>query len=55
MFILKFCGKDIGSGTDVWKFSDDVRTGEMSLQSFIEAEACMSRSAGRFYLFSLFM
>eukprot|EP00026_Physarum_polycephalum_P005049 Phypoly_transcript_05075.p1 GENE.Phypoly_transcript_05075~~Phypoly_transcript_05075.p1 ORF type:complete len:598 (+),score=76.88 Phypoly_transcript_05075:134-1927(+) len=42
----KFCGKDIGSGTDVWKFSDDVRTGAMSLQSFIDAEACMSRSHG---------
>lgn len=30
----------------MWKFSDDVRTGDMSLRSFINAEACMSRSAG---------
>jgi dihydroxy-acid dehydratase len=42
----KFQGKDIGSGTDVWKFADDFRTGKMSAEDFEEAEACMSRSAG---------
>jgi len=42
----KFRGKDIGSGTDVWKFAEDVRAGTMSLEEFAEAEACMSRSAG---------
>ena len=26
----KFRGKDIGSGTDVWKFSEAVRAGEMT-------------------------
>ncbi len=42
----KFRGQDIGSGTDVWRFSEEVRAGAMSLQEFGEAEACMSRSAG---------
>lgn len=42
----KFRGEDIGSGTNVWKFSEEVRSGAMSLCDFQEAEACMSRSAG---------
>jgi dihydroxy-acid dehydratase len=42
----KFCGKDIGSGTDVWRFSEDVRAGRMSLESFMEAQTGMSRSTG---------
>ena len=42
----KFRGRDVGSGTDVWRFSDDLRTGKMSLEDFLDAEACISRSAG---------
>jgi dihydroxy-acid dehydratase len=42
----EFRGKAIGSGTDVWKFSDDVRAGRMSVEEYQEAEACMSRSDG---------
>ncbi|HKQ30223.1 MAG TPA: dihydroxy-acid dehydratase, partial [Burkholderiales bacterium] len=42
----KYRGEDIGSGTHVWKFSEDVRAGKMSIESFSEAESCMSRSAG---------
>ncbi len=42
----KYHGQDIGSGTDLWRFSEDVRAGSMSLQEFAEAEGCMSRSAG---------
>ncbi len=42
----RFQGKAIGSGTDVWKFADDFRTGKMSAEDFEEAESCMSRSAG---------
>jgi dihydroxy-acid dehydratase len=42
----KFRGQDIGSGTDVWKFSEDVRCGAMTMCEFQEAESCMSRSAG---------
>jgi len=39
-------GKPIGSGTDVWKFSEDLRAGRMSLSDFKQAESCMSRSTG---------
>jgi dihydroxy-acid dehydratase len=42
----KFQGHDIGSGTDVWRFSEAVRAGEMSLADFMSAESGMSRSAG---------
>ncbi|ASG24726.1 IlvD/Edd family dehydratase [Nitrospirillum viridazoti] len=42
----KYRGKDIGSGTDVWKFSEAVRAGEMTLKDFMGAEAGMSRSPG---------
>ena len=42
----KWQGKDIGSGTDVWKFSEAVRAGEMSLSEFMAAESGMSRSKG---------
>ncbi len=42
----QFHGRAIGSGTDVWKFSDDVRAGRMSMEAYQEAEACMSRSDG---------
>jgi len=42
----KYRGQDIGSGTDVWKFSEAVRAGDMTLQDFMAAESGMSRSAG---------
>jgi len=42
----KYRGKDIGSGTDVWRFSEAVRAGEMTMEEFIGAEADNSRSAG---------
>jgi dihydroxy-acid dehydratase len=42
----KFRGCDIGSGTDVWKFSEDVRAGTMSLDNFMSAESGMSRTPG---------
>ncbi len=42
----KWKGKDIGSGTDVWKFSEAVRAGDMSLEEFMAAESGMSRSKG---------
>src|ERR1700685_2939610 len=42
----KFRGKDIGSGTDVWKFSEAVRADKMSLDDFMAAETGMSRSPG---------
>src|SRR5271154_596489 len=42
----KFRGREIGSGTAVWQMSEDVRAGKMKLADFMEAESCMSRSAG---------
>ena len=42
----KWQGKDIGSGTDVWKFSEAVRAGDMSLSEFMAVESGMSRSKG---------
>src|SRR3569832_920810 len=42
----KFRGADIGSGTDVWRFSEAVRAGEMELKDIMAAESGMSRSSG---------
>jgi len=42
----KYRGQDIGSGTAVWRFNEELRVGTMSLQDLGQAEACMSRSAG---------
>lgn len=42
----RFRGQAIGSGTDVWKFSEEVRGGRMSREEFMAAENGMSRSAG---------
>ena len=42
----RFQGREIGSGTDVWRFSESVRAGDMTLADFMRAESAMSRSAG---------
>jgi dihydroxy-acid dehydratase len=42
----RFRGTEIGSGTDVWRFSEEVRGGAMSVKEFMQAESCMSRSSG---------
>jgi dihydroxy-acid dehydratase len=42
----RYRGRQIGSGTDVWRISEEVRLGTMSLEDMHEAESCMSRSAG---------
>ena len=42
----KYRGTDIGSGTSVWEFSEDLRVGKMSREDFFDAESCMSRSDG---------
>ncbi|MCY4593046.1 MAG: dihydroxy-acid dehydratase [Alphaproteobacteria bacterium] len=39
-------GEQIGSGTHVWKFSEMVKAGEMSLEDFMSAEQDNARSAG---------
>jgi dihydroxy-acid dehydratase len=42
----KFRGRDIGSGTQVWQFSEATRAGEMAREDFFEAESCIARSNG---------
>src|SRR6476646_7014174 len=42
----RFRGERIGSGTDIWRFSEEVKAGNMSVGDFLDAEACMSRSPG---------
>jgi dihydroxy-acid dehydratase len=42
----KFRGTEIGSGTSVWKFTEQHRAGQMSDADIREAETCMSRSRG---------
>lgn len=42
----KFRGTDIGSGTAVWKLTDDLKTGKITNDDYLAAESCMSRSAG---------
>jgi L-arabonate dehydrase len=42
----KFRGKDLGSGTDLWKMSESARGGFLSPLELAEAESCMNRSNG---------
>ena len=42
----KYKGMDIGSGTYVWQFDEDLKTGKMTQEDCEFAESCMSRSIG---------
>lgn len=42
----KHRGKDVGSGTLVWRLSEEYKAGLISIHEFMDAEAGMSRSAG---------
>jgi dihydroxy-acid dehydratase len=42
----KFRGTDIGSGTATWQLSEGMKAGTVTREDLIEAESCMSRSAG---------
>ncbi|MEY3167535.1 MAG: hypothetical protein RLZZ343_1338 [Actinomycetota bacterium] len=39
-------GKPLGSATDMWKMSEAVRAGEMTVDEFMATESSMTRSAG---------
>lgn len=41
-----FKGRVIGSGTDVWRLSEEVRAGLITEEEFLAAESAMSRSPG---------
>src|SRR5438067_2035154 len=43
----KYHGNDIGSGTNTWSMSEDLRAGKITVDEFHEAESCMHRSHGR--------
>jgi len=40
-------GEELGSGTDIRRFWDEVRAGQLSEEAWCEIESCVSRSAGR--------
>jgi dihydroxy-acid dehydratase len=42
----KYRGTDIGSGTSVWRLTEQFRAGEISAADLAEAEGCMARSNG---------
>src|SRR3979490_2145849 len=42
----KYRGADIGSGTNTWSMSEDLRAGKITIDEFHEAESCMNRSHG---------
>jgi dihydroxy-acid dehydratase len=42
----KWRGQDLGSGTHTWIFTEMLKTGKMTEADMVDAEACMSRSAG---------
>jgi dihydroxy-acid dehydratase len=42
----KYRGTDIGSGTNVWSMSEDLRASKITVDEFHEAESCMHRSHG---------
>lgn len=46
MLTGKYKGQDLGSGTSVWKFTDDLRAGRITQEEYYYAESCMSRSRG---------
>ena len=42
----KYRGADVGSGTHVWRFEEELKTGRMTQEECFFAEGCMARSNG---------
>ncbi|AZM47495.1 dihydroxy-acid dehydratase [Streptomyces sp. WAC 06738] len=42
----KYRGRDVGSGTAVWQFEEELKTGRMTQEECFFAEGCMARSNG---------
>lgn len=42
----RFRGRAVGSGTDIWRMAEGLRTGAVSTDEFTEFESCLNRSAG---------
>jgi dihydroxy-acid dehydratase len=39
-------GRHLGSGTDLFRFTEEVRAGAMTMDEFLDLESCMTRSRG---------
>lgn len=46
MLTGRFRGKTVGSGTDIWRMSEELRAGRITQSDFDEFEGCLARSAG---------
>src|SRR6476660_699627 len=46
MLTGKYKGQDIGSGTNVWKMTEELKAEKISYKDYSYAEGCMSRSPG---------
>lgn len=42
----KFRGRDVGSGTDIWRMTEELRAGTITQAEFEEFESSLNRSAG---------
>jgi dihydroxy-acid dehydratase len=42
----RYRGRQVGSGTDIWRMTEDLRTGKATAEDFAEFESCLNRSAG---------
>jgi len=42
----RYQGKTLGSGTAVWKYSEELRAGKMTIEEFFAMESCSARSNG---------
>ncbi len=42
----RYRGRQVGSGTDIWRMTEDLRSGKASTEDFAEFESCLNRSAG---------
>ncbi|MFI0939711.1 IlvD/Edd family dehydratase [Streptomyces sp. NPDC021020] len=46
MLTGRFRGRTVGSGTDIWRMSEELRAGHITQSDFEEFEGCLARSAG---------
>ena len=46
MMNATFRGEPVGSGTDIWRYNDEVKAGRMTAAEFDDLEAAMTRSTG---------
>jgi dihydroxy-acid dehydratase len=42
----RYKGETLGSGTAVWKYSEQIRAGKLSIEEFFAMESCSARSNG---------